>query len=271
MEDRALLVAINAYPDPRNALRGCLNDAIDLRTEALLACGFEAANIEILRDAAATAAHWRTGLAWLTDPSITGRRFMAYSGHGAQMIDGDTASDVCCPWDFAWSHETALTIADFRAAFERLPPDGPAALWLSDSCHSGGLAGDATRAPSRNDSRPRAFVFDRQVRVHGHHSLHAAVEGLPHVALISGCRSDQTSADALIGGRYNGAFTHALLQALRIPGALDRPLTWVVAETIWRLKADGYDQVPQLTASDDQRDRPFLDPGSGVCQVEGAT
>ena len=37
---------------------------------------------------------------------------------------------------------------------------------------------------------------------------------LPEV-LITGCRDTQTSADAFINGRYNGALTFALVEAMR--------------------------------------------------------
>ena len=37
---------------------------------------------------------------------------------------------------------------------------------------------------------------------------------LPEV-LITGCRDTQTSADAFINGRYNGALTFALVEAIR--------------------------------------------------------
>jgi hypothetical protein len=67
-------------------------------------------------------------------------------------------------------------------------------------------------------------------------------------ALISGCRTDQTSTDALIFGRYNGAATYYLLQELK-DGGLSRPLESVVANLNATLDKNGYEQDPQLKGS----------------------
>ena len=40
-------------------------------------------------------------------------------------------------------------------------------------------------------------------------------KGIIHHILWAGCRYDQTSADALIGGKWHGAFTYCFCQALR--------------------------------------------------------
>jgi metacaspase-1 len=63
--------------------------------------------------------------------------------------------------------------------------------------------------------------------------------------LFAGCRDNQTSADALISGTYNGAFTYYFCKHLRdTQGGVSR------AELLKRLRAslkyEGYDQVPQL-------------------------
>jgi hypothetical protein len=67
---------------------------------------------------------------------------------------------------------------------------------------------------------------------------------LPEV-LITGCRDTQTSADAFINGRYNGALTYGLVDAIRqAKGQLTyRELHNRVTQT---LKAKNFDQVPQL-------------------------
>ena len=84
------------------------------------------------------------------------------------------------------------------------------------------------------------------------------VVDLPEV-LISGCRADQTSADAYIGGSYNGALTYHLVAALkeaRPPATLGE----LHARVIARLKRAGFDQVPQLEGARARLDQPFLSP-----------
>lgn len=66
--------------------------------------------------------------------------------------------------------------------------------------------------------------------------------------LISGCRSDQTSADAFIDGRYNGALSRFLINAIKdSPKASVRIVQQTAREAI--LKA-GYSQESQLEGPD---------------------
>jgi hypothetical protein len=77
--------------------------------------------------------------------------------------------------------------------------------------------------------------------------------------LVSGCRDTQTSADARIGGSFNGALTYNLVAAIKeAKGQLSyRDLhTKVLA----RLKAGGYDQVPQLEGRKRRFEAQFLSP-----------
>ena len=62
--------------------------------------------------------------------------------------------------------------------------------------------------------------------------------------LISGCRDTQTSADAFIGGKFNGALTDFLVETIqKSEGKLtNRELH---QQTIAGIKAGQYDQVPQ--------------------------
>jgi hypothetical protein len=63
--------------------------------------------------------------------------------------------------------------------------------------------------------------------------------------LLSGCRDNQTSADAYINGQYQGAMTAALAAAMD----QSRDADWIVDHTamLKYLSANGYTQVPQLS------------------------
>jgi hypothetical protein len=79
---------------------------------------------------------------------------------------------------------------------------------------------------------------------------------LPEV-LITGCRDTQTSADAFINGRYNGALTFALLDAIRkSKGRLTYRELHDRASVV--LKTRKFDQVPQLEGRTDRFDRPLF-------------
>lgn len=74
-------------------------------------------------------------------------------------------------------------------------------------------------------------------------ALVTPANNLNHV-LIAGCRSDQTSADALINGRYNGALTCYLATAMRLmPG---KPIRDVHALARKSILDAGYTQDSQL-------------------------
>ena len=63
--------------------------------------------------------------------------------------------------------------------------------------------------------------------------------------LITGCRDSQTSADAFINGRYNGALTYGLVSAIRkAKGKLTYQDLHDRVSAV--LKQQKFDQVPQL-------------------------
>ena len=62
--------------------------------------------------------------------------------------------------------------------------------------------------------------------------------------LMAACRSDQTAADALIEGRYNGAFTYHFVKSLQGNGTAGR--AEVLKLVSKGLKGGGFDQVAQL-------------------------
>ena len=79
---------------------------------------------------------------------------------------------------------------------------------------------------------------------------------LPEV-LITGCRDTQTSADAFINGRYNGALTFALVEAIRKSrGRLTYRQLHDRAAAM--LKTRKFEQVPQLEGRSERFDQPFL-------------
>ena len=75
--------------------------------------------------------------------------------------------------------------------------------------------------------------------------------------LITGCRDTQTSADAFINGRFNGALTFALVEAIRkSKGRLTyRELHDRAADV---LKARKFEQVPQLEGRTSQFEAPLF-------------
>lgn len=260
MTHRALLVGINAYPG--QPLNGCVNDVNDMADFIVAKCGFKTSDVRLLVDARATTAGIRSRLEWLVSGAKKGDVLLFhYSGHGARfpIRDGHgkvtAVHDTICPVDFDWSPEHALLDDDLRQIVDKAP-QGVEFVYISDSCNSG----DLTRA--LRSWRPRCFAVPADIawRLRTARDAKLPVSDMPHdrCGLISGCRSDQESADAVFGGRYNGALTYYLLQALHAARGLDMPLSQLVPVITASLKHNDYDQEPQLRGPDNVTGHPFL-------------
>jgi hypothetical protein len=267
--NRALLVGINAYPGA--PLAGCVNDIRDMADFLNQKCAFPRDNVRLLVDGRATTKGILERLAWLLNGLSAGDRVLFhYSGHGAQLptrnpkgeVDG--LDEVICPVDFDWSDEHVIRDKDFNKLFSPVPA-GVEFIWVSDSCHSG----DLTRAlppPGRDHERSKTLLppadIDWRLQTAKELRIDAlcmarAAKGL-HVALVSGCRSDQTSSDAVFGGRPNGALTYFLLSELKKADGLTVPLKAVVEHVQSALQRAHFTQVPQLGGSPEIAARAFL-------------
>jgi hypothetical protein len=252
MTYKALLVGINAYPSC--PLRGCINDITDMANFLIAKVGFQESDIRLLTDGRATTAAIRERLHWLVADVKPGDKIVFhYSGHGAQSATRDKAGEVdgldevICPVDFDWSDEKMIRDKEFHEIFASVPA-GVKFIWISDSCHSGDLYRDMSMW------RPRAMPVPEDIawrmRIAAKKEMAAKKDTTENLAFISGCKSNQTSADATFNNRPNGALTYFLLQELNRKGGTTRPLTQVVAGVRKQLKANGYSQVPQLEGSE---------------------
>ena len=268
IEKAAVIVGINKYPG--NALEGCVDDALDicqlhhaavsdsikLADVYVHGYGFKRRNIKLLLDGDATTANIRAALVWLavkTHPAAGDARVFWYSGHGAEdAVSADANSEpdhlnqLMCPVDFDWSREHELIDKDLVAIFSQMPA-GVLFNWGSDSCHSGDLDKGAVskRVLHRREfPNPPAEVRARIAKVKAkqafmHRNL---INGILDVGFLSGCKSDQTSADSSDDhGRPCGAFTHAFIQALAVNQ--DATLQQLAGKMDAALA--GYDQTPQ--------------------------
>ena len=265
---KALLVGINKYrPDLNADLRGCVNDVENMRTLLIMKFGFDPENIRVIIDDRATRRAIIDRLKWLINGAVAGDELVFhYSGHGSQVRDrnGDELNDhldeILCPYDLDWSNP--LT-DDILAGLFRKLPKGVFLTMICDSCHSGtmtrgGRIGNPHGEMARfirppYDIRSRSLDRELPKRKMGIKERRNKKGGKPdtdqnHV-LVSGCRDDQTSADAFINNKYQGAMTWALTKAIKEnPG-----ITWQAAhaEAAKTLKAGRYTQEPQLSGNDD--------------------
>lgn len=250
---RALLVGINAYPDA--PLYGCVNDVMDMREELMLYHGFREDEILVIADGAATTEGIWVGLKWLTAGAKRGDvRFFHYSGHGVEYVTADGKLHQCvCPVDFDWSEPRMIMDHQFKTHFEKMPDD-VTFNWLSDSCHSG----DLTRGLKKGTSKVYPIVA-REMLIKIHNAKiksRGLVGGILDVGFLSGCQSNQTSADAFDASqnRPRGALTWYFLDCQKENRALTlEENAMIVRGTLSR---DGYEQTPNPEGP--QRKFPFL-------------
>ena len=208
-----------------------------------------------LRDAQATTATISAALRAAVAQLQPGDRFLFhFSGHGAQLRAGDIGTNCLCPVDFDFTPAHALQVADLHAIFA-LIPDGVTARWVADACHSGD---DEREMHPVLACKARTFVLDgapvsfRWLPGRGY-----VDPALPPIVLVSGCRSDQTSADTVDAeGRPCGALTSRLCAIL---GSQSIALADLGPALCARLEADGYTQRPQISGRPELITRPFFE------------
>lgn len=258
-DDRALLIAINTYPNA--PLRGCVNDAMNWGAYAKKK-GFKDSNIFYLLNEKATRVEIIKGLKWLSADAKRGdRRLLVFSGHGVEF-NGDTANaqpygvnQAICPYDFGWSQMQMLIDTDIIGFFRTFNSD-VAFYWVSDSCHSGDLSRSIIRGtPKVYPTAPLLARASIKKAQHGAKKTLARGE-LLNVGFVSGCKYNQTSADSVFGvpGTPEGALSHYLLEELNKDDT--RPLDIVVEEVNKALKRAGYDQEPCVEGA--YRNKAFL-------------
>jgi hypothetical protein len=277
MAKRALLVGINRYQIAGADLRGCVNDVKDLSAALVEFHGFKKSDITVLTDAAATKKAMQAGIKALVSNSKKGDvAVLHYSGHGSNVPDdnrdeADGRDEILCPTNLDWNDP--FRDDWLRSTLDGLRP-GVSFTAIMDCCHSG--------TNTRAILPPDAPVIQRYLpspwglaAVESRRSLPKKVSSqlrrstptarratdivnadLPEV-LITGCRDTQTSADAYINGRYNGALTFALVEAIRkARGRLTYSDLHSRASSV--LKTRKFDQVPQLEGRKASFDRPLF-------------
>lgn len=259
---RALCVGINNFKNyPSAALQGCINDANQMKGVLKDFLGFTDADITVLTDGHATKAGIMTQLKDMVAGAKAGKYVylvFSMSSHGTQVPDvshdePDNADEAFCPHDLAqkgsqWDSNHIITDDELHDVLIQIPQNVLLEVYL-DTCHSGtGLKA----IDMLLDRKPRylpppsteAFLELEGKRARG---LQKALleKGMTHQILWAACRSDQTSADAKIGGTWHGAFTYYFDREIRAcKNKLSRKA--VLAKIRADLSVNHYSQVPQL-------------------------
>ena len=264
MNNRALLVGINKYPDPRNELRGCVNDILEMEhfiTETNKV--YPKQNIKKLTNKEATKKEILIQLKWLIEGAEDGDQLLFhYSGHGAQAptkftsLEKDGLDEIICPYDFDGTNKTSLRDKEFAQLFTGIPK-GVHFVWISDCCHAEDLSRDPFKAEVSDDkeynTHYRFFTglshFDNSKDEASDQTGISIGEIAPIIrplngALLSACQSHELSADTYINKRFIGAFTHYLIENLNKYSNI-KNMRSIIEMVNKDLAKNGYDQNPQ--------------------------
>jgi uncharacterized caspase-like protein len=242
MANRALLIGINRYPDPRNTLQGCIKDALAVKQLLQDYYGFSDEDIRELHDEQATLANVRSGLDWLVTDTAVGDCLIFYeSSHGYHYVKDGTMVQVLCLYDgFLEDHELSERT-------QVLPP-GTLTVIL-DACFSGGMdklffMDDRVQAVRAKVFQPdlkrarqdaQALQTATQFKSFGYLPSREAglvakaftrIEDVPlakanldleiNALLLSACSVDETAADGSPATNGNSAFTFSLIQSHQV-------------------------------------------------------
>lgn len=277
MAKRAVLIGINKYQIPGSDLSGCVNDVKNLRGVLTSYYGFAEKDITTLTDSRATKKAMQAAIQKLIRSGKKGDTLLLhYSGHGSNVPDdngdeADNRDEILCPTDLDW--KDPFRDDWLRQALGKLQ-SGVNLTVIMDCCHSGTITRAIVPpdAPRRERFLPcpldlMATESGRKLRGTVRGRLGKAPRGRKRKSdivnadiqeiLITGCRDTQTSADADIGGSYNGALTYYLVESIK---EAEGKLTYreLHQRTVAKLKQNDFDQVPQLEGQRTSFDRQFL-------------
>lgn len=260
---RALLVGINDYSGKQNDLMGCVNDVHNMQDLLISLFGFPPENITMLTDRDGTTANILEGLDHLIEGGKPGDQLVFhYSGHGSQVPDrsgdeSDGYDEILCPCDLDWQSKM-IRDDDLCKIFRKVRPGVHIEVFL-DCCHSGTglrLAGAKTESYLRRRflTPPEGIVPQS---LEPGDMCRKAIRPAKVKVLWAACRSDQYAADALLDGRYGGAFTSYLCNCIRQEkGNIYRNEVLKLIRN--GLRKGGFNQVPQLETGSKLKKARFL-------------
>lgn len=260
---RALLVGIN-YENTAYSLRGCINDIRLIKGMLIDKFEFSECDITVLLEDRATCSAIVENMERLVRESRSGDQlYIHYSGHGSQYRDmnadeTDQLDEIIIGYDHNWS-DRMIRDDDLARIFSVLA-EGVELVVVHDCCHSGdGLRVFPTEENFKKGIRSRHIDYPRSIFELGiNRSISAMIIEYSNQKgiLISGCRSDETSADAYIGDSYNGALTYCLVNLLnQYPKISYRELVERLNGLLGQL---GFSQHPELNCDSEYFDNRFL-------------
>ena len=233
IELKALIIGIN-YLNTTSELYGCINDANHLQSYFINKYNFSTNNLCLLTDNTIVKPTKQNILKKYKDLLINAKAgeklFFTFSGHGYFRIDlnndeTDGKDELLITID-----KQSISDDELKTIIDENLPEGVTLFVIFDCCHSGTLMDLKYNYLSGNED----LITNEKIS-----------ETKSNVFLISGCFDSQTSADAYIDNKFQGALTWCLLKTLNE----NNNLTWkdllINMRTLLKPK---YSQIPQLSS-----------------------
>ncbi len=276
----AVLVGINKYKN--SPLRGCCTDVIIMRDILVKKYGVPASKIRLVLDDRATKDNIMERLEWLST-NDTEHKFFHFSGHGAQIpvqdyknnYEPDGMDEIICPYDFNWNGRY-ITDNQIDDILSKMKAEHHMTM-VFDSCHSGTMdrsVGADADVRSRMIETPldllsrlsdvtlsegilgvdldELFKVEKQPKVIKNNPKFSS----HNVSIITGCKESQTSADAFMANRYQGALSYTMQGLLMMDS--DITLKDLRDQCEQRLKRQRFTQTPQLLCNEENLNKPFI-------------
>jgi hypothetical protein len=249
----ALLVGVNYVNDPANKLNGCIVDVVNVSNMLVDAYDYDRANIVILRDDINVASTMPTrsnilnALKTLVSKSANCTEiWFHYSGHGSQVKDNsrdeaDGLDEVIVPCDFM---QKGVIVDDELLSI--IKESKCTTILLTDSCHSGSIFDLGWSFENKNGT----FVKTQNNK--------QLIQN-PNIFMFSGCRDNQTSADAYSNFAVQavGAFTTSFIDSLRA-NHHNVSIFKLYRDICTTLGQGGFLQFPILSSSSQNVDYTFV-------------
>ena len=233
---RALLIGIN-YTGTDSQLSGCINDANGLKAILISKYAFADTNIKLITDDTSTKPTRANILAAFTQLLQSGVAgdvlFFAYSGHGSYTVDLN--HDETSGYDQMIVPVDLKSIVDdeLKALVQTHLKKNVTLFALFDSCFSGTVL-------------DLKYQYLDSLQNNTNTQNNQETETVGTIIMLSGCTDEQTSADAYVEKKYQGAMTWAFLASLNGSGAT----SWqdLLTKMRTQLKNSAFTQIPQLSS-----------------------
>lgn len=246
---KALLIGIN-YINTPNQLYGCINDVNNIKD--FLQNKFNYSIFNILTDNTNNKPNKQNIINELTNLLVNTNNgdniFFLYSGHGTCTIDLnndeiDGQDEMIVPLD-ATNVNTCILDDEINDIINKNLKVGVKLFMLFDSCFSGTVVDLKYNYLTSISEEKQDETVPLSINT-------KAQDTQSQVIMISGCKDNQTSADAYVNyfnnNIYAGAMTFSFLKTLQDLG-LNISLKTLIENMRKILKDNGYSQIPQLSS-----------------------